>query len=769
MGFLENKSVVFSWFLSYMLVLLLTISINLYAYMKIEENMFEQNSRYVVEILENYKQSIDNVKAFVSNTAIELSNNSDIREIALETKMFDQNMVYKTVEIREQLMNYKNLDFNFEDIYIYFHETDYIIGMNSNNNADFFYDIYFKDKNMSKNEWLHLMRKNHTGSFVDFSAKGEKSGQGNILYLYSIYGVERFRPYATIAIQINYSTIIREHSNNDLLKKFYILDGDNNIFMSRKNDDLTSINEIIHNNGICDGISEFGTNIMVVIPSESNNWKYVCIVERSVFRRNINYARLSLIICNLIGLSVVIFLAWILTKKNYKQVKNIMNILGDDANTDWESNEFEYINQKITNIIGENQEFNKLIKTEHGIIRDALLAKILNDSYPFEKRKEILNHLGLSSFEYDNFLIVLFYIETNPYMFFDNKNDDMEETYNLAKLVISNILRDMLNKDHVAYYCDIDGLLGCILNVKSEESYDELIKILERLQQFVLENFNIDFMAGVSQLHRTIDELPLCYNETMECMEYRLFGLKEIVEYKDIAQTGLSAYYFPRMKQEQLIYFLKTGDYAGCESVINEIFDKNFNNPVKSVSLAKCILYEFFATIMKAVNETGMDLDEDIYFADILNDINSTDVTLAAIKEKIENILKRFCEKNRNDNISRMAFVVEDVKKYINENYMDYNLTASIIAEKFNITLPYLSVMFKKYTQMGLLEYITKVRIDKAKEILDSTDCVIDDVAKMVGYTNARSFFRIFSKCVGVSPGKYRANAMVLKSDTVTQ
>jgi len=63
----------------------------------------------------------------------------------------------------------------------------------------------------------------------------------------------------------------------------------------------------------------------------------------------------------------------------------------------------------------------------------------------------------------------------------------------------------------------------------------------------------------------------------------------------------------------------------------------------------------------------------------------------------MQEILKSFCDKNINNNSSRMAAVIKDVKNYIDINYSDSNLTAGFIAEKFNITSSYLSVMFKKY------------------------------------------------------------------------
>ena len=78
------------------------------------------------------------------------------------------------------------------------------------------------------------------------------------------------------------------------------------------------------------------------------------------------------------------------------------------------------------------------------------------------------------------------------------------------------------------------------------------------------------------------------------------------------------------------------------------------------------------------------------------------------------------------------------------------------MAEYFDMSLPHLSQYFKGQMGVNLLDYVTELRMEKAKALLCSTNMVLADVALAVGYYNVNSFSRRFKQVVGVTPGEYR-------------
>lgn len=98
---------------------------------------------------------------------------------------------------------------------------------------------------------------------------------------------------------------------------------------------------------------------------------------------------------------------------------------------------------------------------------------------------------------------------------------------------------------------------------------------------------------------------------------------------------------------------------------------------------------------------------------------------------------------------------------YLEKNYCDSNFTVQSMADYFGISLNYLSSLFKDQTGQNIVYYLTCLRIEKAKELLSSSDIPIKGVAENSGYFNVSSFIRRFKQITGVTPGEFRQNNYV--------
>ena len=98
---------------------------------------------------------------------------------------------------------------------------------------------------------------------------------------------------------------------------------------------------------------------------------------------------------------------------------------------------------------------------------------------------------------------------------------------------------------------------------------------------------------------------------------------------------------------------------------------------------------------------------------------------------------------------------MDDVQVYIQEHYTDQGLSVSGIADEYGFTVSHLSRTFKSVIGIGLLEYIQKLRVDKAKELLEG-GASVNDAAVGSGYLDAKALTRAFKKYEGITPGSYR-------------
>ena len=102
---------------------------------------------------------------------------------------------------------------------------------------------------------------------------------------------------------------------------------------------------------------------------------------------------------------------------------------------------------------------------------------------------------------------------------------------------------------------------------------------------------------------------------------------------------------------------------------------------------------------------------------------------------------------------------LERVIKYINLNYMRNDISAKLMAQKMFLNPEYFSRKFKSVTGTNYSEYITNLRISKAKELLRLRNYPISQIAEMVGYQTVRYFSKVFKKHVGMMPKEYRNGA----------
>jgi YesN/AraC family two-component response regulator len=104
---------------------------------------------------------------------------------------------------------------------------------------------------------------------------------------------------------------------------------------------------------------------------------------------------------------------------------------------------------------------------------------------------------------------------------------------------------------------------------------------------------------------------------------------------------------------------------------------------------------------------------------------------------------------------SKNTTLIEAVLKYLNLNY-DKDISLNSMADYISLSAPYLSKLFKDEIGENFLEYLTKMKIAKSKELLRQSEFKIAMIAEKVNLGNAQNFIRIFKKYEGLTPGQYR-------------
>lgn len=104
----------------------------------------------------------------------------------------------------------------------------------------------------------------------------------------------------------------------------------------------------------------------------------------------------------------------------------------------------------------------------------------------------------------------------------------------------------------------------------------------------------------------------------------------------------------------------------------------------------------------------------------------------------------------------RNQVLIEKICKYLEAHYTE-DISLEEAASMIGFSSFYFTKLMKEYMNMSYVDYITSLRVEKAKELLEKTDRTVKDVGIAVGYENANYFTRVFKRIEGIAPSQYKS------------
>ncbi|MBQ6894653.1 MAG: helix-turn-helix transcriptional regulator [Clostridia bacterium] len=214
-------------------------------------------------------------------------------------------------------------------------------------------------------------------------------------------------------------------------------------------------------------------------------------------------------------------------------------------------------------------------------------------------------------------------------------------------------------------------------------------------------------------------------------------------------------YYYPVEKEMQLVNLIKSGNKEKAKSLLDEIINVNSMNYLLNKSMFKFLKYDISCTMIKilcdSANQTEFYPVEDFVPLKKISECESMQGLRFAVNTMID------CISANNSNENKNNFVIKIID-YVEKNYMNPELSVSVISDYFNVHISYLSTTFKKQMGVGLSEYIQSIRINKSKELLKESNKKTESIANDVGYFSLQTFVRVFKNNEGITPSEYRKN-----------
>lgn len=410
--------------------------------------------------------------------------------------------------------------------------------------------------------------------------------------------------------------------------------------------------------------------------------------------------------------------------------------------------------QKSTELISAAKQNYEEIQDNHFYLKQKFLEDLLNGNI----HKDLESKLNTYQVGFPKSNITVSVFSIDDYKVMEAKYDS---------IVLTNINQSILNvfAQKIAEYklgeiiVIAKGKYAFISGIDNEKSsailYQKLNNFLNNVKHSLLMFLNISVTIGVSNTQDGYEHLPDLYAQALAANELKLIYAKGKIFYQhDLSHVTNTSQGSLAGKEKDLIYALFSEDERNVKTEINKIFDYTRSLNLLNINKVYSLYLEFIYIILGHLNR------KDIYSEDIFkNDINfleqiSKFETIDEINQYVEHILLAVLGEigQRNENVpSKIKKAKEFMKLHFNKD-----ITLKFVSEHIQVSEAYLSRLFSSETGENFINYLTRLRIDAAKDLLNNGQLTINQISERVGYANQEHFSRIFKKHVGCSPNKYR-------------
>lgn len=316
---------------------------------------------------------------------------------------------------------------------------------------------------------------------------------------------------------------------------------------------------------------------------------------------------------------------------------------------------------------------------------------------------------------------------------------------------------------YLVFRWNID-IYGIMIKGEEENIAERTDKCLEGIAQICAQyEEEIDWHAAAGSPIERFSQLSECYQKLNHIFNYRFFEpSKHILSEKrteDMAsENGKGAFEVVDMNKtnpELIRSFLAKGQKEEAGEFVGN-FLRGMEQALQSRIFWDYTLLNVRFAVLSYVAELGVTQEEFLQSISA-EDVQKMEISLENMRNYIEEMLNQAIVFRDRESESQGRKTLNKSLEYIEENYMRESLSLNEIAAEQEVSPNYFSAMFSQEMQMTFVEYVTRKRMEKARELLRDTDMRANEIALAVGYRNPHYFSFVFKKTQGCTPREYRA------------
>ena len=334
---------------------------------------------------------------------------------------------------------------------------------------------------------------------------------------------------------------------------------------------------------------------------------------------------------------------------------------------------------------------------------------------------------------------------------FYDKNLENEQLYNKIGQTLP------IEKDWLLFNRGDEGF-GIICKNINRDKWKGYQKILSN---FLNQYSQLYYFGALGPIVNRISEINQSYKAANKAFALRFFINKTniISDYKDLhmleeKEISISFDKLNNNKIERTYIkrFLKLGEQNEIADFINEYINNKNKNAIDSSSFRYYLLMDTCICCSEFLTSIGISKDD----LEKLSIAGAQAVTFDKFIDSFDDIIRQSLKLRDSISWGKHKEIIEKTKDFMQKNYNNKEISLNYVSDEVGISSTYLSTIFSTETNETFIEYLTKLRMEKAKDLLLTTELRSSEIAFYIGYQDAHYFSYLFKKYTKMSPRDFK-------------
>ena len=310
-----------------------------------------------------------------------------------------------------------------------------------------------------------------------------------------------------------------------------------------------------------------------------------------------------------------------------------------------------------------------------------------------------------------------------------------------------------------------EGWAFLIKGESEEEVQSTYLETRKELLELVESYPKVEYFGGIGNVVHRIGDIQTSYKEAARAFSSRFFlDANQIADSAEVVRVqteqdgkiDVSKMLSKKREHELVERFLKNGTTEEVDSFLDELFQNIGEQNCKSLLYRQYVVMDLFFCASDFLGNLEIDIENLPEECRDINQIVEKAEDTENLRYQIGNLFTETMQLRDSHSKKKYSKLLEDAKAFIDENYKHDEMSLNTVAAQVNISPSYFSTIFSSEMGQTFVEYLTHVRLEKAKELLMCSNMRTAEIGYEVGYKDSHYFSYIFKKVVGCSPKEYR-------------